>query len=79
MNSAASNIWMCWLLSIECFITAVVLLFGTEAPIYVLVLMSAGAAFCALSFLFLPEAKRLHEIKRIMKNKILFGETTHEI
>jgi len=79
MNSAASNIWICWLLSGMCFVTAVALQFRAEGSLFVLGFVGAGATLFALSFLFLPEAKRLHEIKRIMKNEILFGETTHEV
>jgi len=79
MNSAASNIWICWLLSGMCFVTAVALLFRAEEFLFVLGLMGAGAVLFALSFSFLPEAMRLHEIKRITKNEILFGETTHEV
>lgn len=73
-NSAASSIWTCWLLSLMCFVSAIVLLFQAEAFASVLILMGLGATLFALSFLFFSEAKRLHEIQRIMKNRILFDE-----
>jgi hypothetical protein len=76
MNGAATNIYTCWLLSVLSLFTSAVLLIRGAALLTVLILVCAGVALFALSFLFFPEAKRLHEIKRIVKNEILFGENT---
>lgn len=79
MNSATSNIWTFWVLSMVNLLAAFVILIREGVCLNFLVLVCVGAALFAVSFLFLPEAKRLHEIQRIVNNEILFGETKNEV
>lgn len=80
MNGAATNIYMCWLLSVTCLFTAAVLLIRAIAFPTAFIFLFVGAALFGFSFVFFPEAKRLHKINRIVKkNEVLFGKPSNDV
>jgi uncharacterized membrane protein len=79
MNGAATNIYMCWLLSVACLFTAVVLLIRAVAFPTVFIFLCVGVALFVCSFVFYSEAKRLHKINRIVKNEVLFGKPSNDV
>jgi ABC-type uncharacterized transport system permease subunit len=79
MNGAATNIYMCWVLSVACLFTSVVLLIQAVAISIALMLLCAGFALFAVSFLFFQEAKRIHKINWVMKNEAFFGKASNEV
>lgn len=79
VNSAACTIWMLWVFSTLFLITTVILLVRGGTFAQFLGCAGVAAVLFLASFLFLPEARRLHEIRRVMNNSILFGESGHEV
>lgn len=79
MNGAATNIYVCWLLSITCVFTAVVLFFRAVAFPTAFIFVCVGAALFGFSFVFFPEAKRLYKINRIVRNEVLFGKPSNDV
>lgn len=79
MNGAATNIYMCWLLSVTCLFTAAALFIRALAFPTAFIFLCVGAALFGFSFVFFSEAKRLHRINRIVKNEVLLGKPSNDV
>jgi hypothetical protein len=78
-NSAASTIFTLWMFAATFLIGALILLFR-DGSLLLCAIFGGVAVMCfAISFLWLTEAKRLHEIRRVMNNSILFGDNNRDL
>jgi hypothetical protein len=64
LNPAASNIWLCWVVALDCLagLTIGVAFWSLDAITFIVIALAAIASFLA-AFIFLPEAKRVHAIR----------------
>lgn len=69
LNSAAKRIWLCWIISFLCVAGLVLgIAFRSLDTHSGLVLAAVAVASFAASFLFLPEARRLHAVRTASEN-----------
>jgi hypothetical protein len=71
LNSAASNIWLCWLISFTGLMTLFVVAVCRDfAGIELAILGAVAMIAFAVSFLFLPEARRIHALRCAAGNAV---------
>ena len=77
-NRSAEQIFLIWKFAAYCLFCALLIFMSRGIFLGGLGFLGVSAALFALSFLHLPEAKRIHEIRKIMENEILFGKHSDE-
>ena len=65
-NAAATYIWVCWVASFGCVLAAIAAALLHRDLRSALVMLVASATMFALSFLFLPAARRSYEVDKII-------------